>query len=523
MLLTTSEQMRSIDRRTIKEFRISAYSLMERAGFAVAQTAIQMLGATCRKRVEILCGKGNNGGDGFVVGRLLTMQGADVRCILLGDRSAVEGASRTQMDLAENGGARIVQINEDSELDLLPGTDLIIDAILGTGLKGPATGLAACAIQKANEHSSPILSVDIPSGLLPNSMPPNRADMESWSCIKADRTVTIGLMKVELATYPGRDWAGRVDVADIGFPKEAIDAEALWLSMPSLAEMADILPRRAQDVHKGSVGRIAIIAGSPGMTGAATLASEASMRAGAGVTILGAPASLQDILSTKLTEVMVRALPETAERCLSLDAAGPIEKLISWSDVTAIGPGLSTNDATSRLIRKIVASSTQPMVIDADGLNACAEDREALSNRRAPTVITPHVGELSRLTGLSSDQIAKDRICAARNAAHSFGAVVVLKGAGTVVSSQDGRVSINPTGNSGMATAGVGDVLTGIIAGVMAQGLDAFEAAILGVYLHGLSGDLSAATIGPHSLLARDLIQNLPEAIKKVSKECLRD
>lgn len=515
--------MRSIDRRTIKEFRIPAYSLMERAGFAVAQTAIQMLGAISRRRVEILCGKGNNGGDGFVVGRLLTTQGADVRCILLSDRSAVDGAARTHMDLAEHGGARIVQINEDAELDLLPRTDLIIDAILGTGLKGPPTGLTACAIRKANKDGSPILSVDVPSGLLPDSMAPDRGDIESWTCIKADRTVTIGLMKVELATYPGREWAGRVDVADIGFPQAAIDAENLWLSMPSISEMADMLPQRDETSHKGSVGRVAIIAGSPGMTGAATLASEASMRVGAGVAILGAPASLQDILSTKLTEVMVRALPETPERCLSLDAASLIEEMISWSDVTAIGPGLSTNDATSLLIRQTVERSTRPMVIDADGLNAFVEDKEALANRTAPTVITPHVGELSRLTDLSAEQIGKDRIGVARNAAHHFGTVVVLKGSNTVVSSPDGRVSINPTGNSGMATAGAGDVLTGIIAGIAAQGLDVFGAAVLGVYLHGLAGDLSATRIGPHSLLARDLIQNLPEAMKKVSEACLRD
>ena len=518
MLLVTSEQMSSIDRRTIHDFGISAYSLMERAGFAVAQTAIQMIGAMAGRRVEILCGKGNNGGDGFVVGRLLSMQGADVRCILLADRDAVEGAARTHMDLAEHGGVRICAISSPDEIDLLPGTDLIVDAILGTGLKGPPSGLPSEAISRVNNHSAPVLSVDMPSGFLPGMGPPEALGREDRRCVVADRTVTIGLMKMEMATYPGRDWAGQVDVADIGFPAEAIEAEALWLSVPSLREMAMVLPGRRQDAHKGDLGRVAIVAGSPGMTGAACLAAQATMRSGAGMAIVGTPESLMDIMSTKLTEVMVRGLNETDMHTVSTRAIPQIQKLTHWGDVLAIGPGLSRDRETAELVRQVVGESEVPMVVDADGLNAFEGFSGLLAERKSVAVLTPHIQELARLTGAAAVDISRDRVGSARSAAVDMGVTIVLKGAGTVVASPDGKVSMNPNGNPGMATAGSGDVLTGVIAGLMAQGMDTRAAAILGVYIHGLSGDIAADAVGQHSVIAGDLVLHLPTAIRRVAK-----
>jgi len=256
------------------------------------------------------------------------------------------------------------------------------------------------------------------------------------------------------------------------------------------------------------------------MTGAATLTSSAAMRSGAGMAILGAPESLVDVLSVKLTEVMVRPLTETSEQSLSLNAEPAVQSLLEWGDVLAIGPGLSQQPETSELVRRVVAQSPCPLVIDADGLNAYTNQGDILAQRNSEAVITPHVAELSRLTGTKEDEILSDRIAAARRAAEQFDLVVALKGAGTVVASPDGRASINPTGNPGMATAGAGDVLAGITAGLMAQGMKAFEATILGVYLHGLSGDIAAAAVGTHSMMAGDLLTCLPKAIVQMESGC---
>lgn len=520
MLLCTPEQMRSIDRRTIEEFHISGYSLMERAGVGVTQTAVQMLGGIAGKRVEILCGKGNNGGDGFVVGRLLTEQGADVRCLVLCAPTTLEGAAKRHMDQAEQVGARIIEITDGSQIDLVPGADLIVDAILGTGLQGPVRSLAAQAITCINKHDCPVLSVDVPSGFNPEIGPPDEIDREAWPCVLADQTVTIGLMKVGLPTLPGKKWSGHLVVADIGFPPEAIEAEGLMLFSPSCEEIQAMMPRRKHGAHKGDCGRVVVVAGSVGMTGAATLTSSAAMRSGAGMAILGAPESLVDVLSVKLTEVMVRPLTETSEQSLSLNAEPAVQSLLEWGDVLAIGPGLSQQPETSELVRRVVAQSPCPLVIDADGLNAYTNQGDILAQRNSEAVITPHVAELSRLTGTKEDEILSDRIAAARRAAGQFDLVVALKGAGTVVASPDGRASINPTGNPGMATAGAGDVLAGITAGLMAQGMKAFEATILGVYLHGLSGDVAAAAVGTHSMMAGDLLTCLPKAIVQMESGC---
>lgn len=523
MFLCTVEQMRSIDRRTIDQYHIDGFALMERAGGVVTQAAIRMLGKMARKRVEILCGKGNNGGDGFVIGRLLTMQDADVRCLLLGERSELSGDAQRHMSLAEQVGVPIEEITEASRIVIRQQADLIVDAILGTGLKGPARGLVSEAITRINLSCVPVLSVDIPSGFTPNMGAPESGDRPNWLCVRADRTVTIGLMKVDLATYPGKAWAGQIDVADIGFPTEAIEAEKLWLTMPTAHEMSALMPRHTPGAHKGDCGRAVVVAGSVGMAGAAALTAHAAMRTGAGMAILGTPVSMVDIFAVKLTEVMTRPLPETPERTLSLDAESAIRDLSEWGDILAIGPGLSRHAETSELVRRVVSGTQRPMVIDADGLNAFAGHADELRSRKTEAVITPHTGELSRLIDLPAADILTDRIGVARQTAERLDITVVLKGMDTVVAAPTGPVSINPTGNPGMATAGSGDVLTGIIAGLMAQGLPVFDAAVLGVYLHGLSGDLAAAALGQHSLMAGDLITWLPKAIIQVERGCIRD
>ncbi|MDP7236665.1 MAG: NAD(P)H-hydrate dehydratase, partial [Candidatus Latescibacteria bacterium] len=338
--------------------------------------------------------------------------------------------------------------------------------------------------------------------------------------IRADQTVTMGLMKIDLAIYPGKAWGGKTEVADIGFPADAIKAENLWMSMPDREEMARLIPTHHPAEHKGDRGRVAVVAGSVGMAGAAVLTSKAAMRAGAGMTILGAPVSLVDVMAMKMTEVMIRPLPETTARTTGLKALSNIEDMTSWADVLAIGPGLSQHQETTELIRQVVHRSPLPVVLDADGINAFIDHTELFSACASDIVMTPHIGELSRLTNRTAQEIMNDRIGIAKQTAQSLDVTVILKGACSVIADPTGRVSINPTGNPGMATAGSGDVLTGILSALISQGLPVWDAARLGVYLHGLAGDLGAKAMGQHSLIAGDLIDHLPGAFLQVRQTC---
>lgn len=530
MRLCTNAQMRSIDRRTIEDYGLSGYELMERAGCRAAETARQLLGGVSGRSIAVACGKGNNGGDGFVAARYLHQWGATVGCHVLAGRQAFSGDAARHLERLEEAGLSPAY-REDGPLDLLDGLDyadgpdqaerppaLIIDALLGTGLEGPPRGPYGTAIAEINRCPSPVLAVDTPSGLAPGCGFPQSRPRAEWTCVRADLTLAIGLMKVDLATYPGRSWCGSVEVADIGFPDEAVEAEQLYLAMPERSEMTGLVPGHLPCDHKGSRGRVAIVAGSAGMAGAATLASRAALRSGAGMVTLGSPAGLMDALTARHTEVMLRGLPETPEGTLSLAAEPGIESLLSWADVLAVGPGLTRHEETSTLVRRVVSNTEIPVVIDADGVNAFSGLAGDLTGAGAEIVLTPHVFELSRLIGVPFEEIEADRIEAARQTACSLQVTLVLKGADTLVASPRGQVSVNPTGNPGMATAGSGDVLTGTIAALLGQGLGAWNAARLGVYLHGLAGDLGAEAMGPHSLVAGDLIDHLPEAFLNTSE-----
>ena len=518
MILCTSEQMRSIDRRSIESFGVPGFELMERAGRAVALSADRLLGGVAGKRVVILCGKGNNGGDGFVVGRILKEGGARARLLLFADRDAIRGHAATHLTLAEQAGVPIEGVDEGTLGKVSLEADLIIDALLGTGIKGQPDGLIASAVRLINRASSPVLAIDTPSGLMSGVGYPVGSGRDQWPCVKADRTVTIGVMKLDLALYPGRAWAGSVETADIGLPVAAIFEENLWLSYLDRPEMVRLLPLRTPDAHKGDCGRVAIIAGSVGMTGAATLASRAAMRAGAGMALLGAPSSLIDSLATKLTEVMLRPLSETPERALSLEALPDILELAQWADVLAVGPGLSRNPDTAELVRRIVSNVSRPMVIDADGLNAFAGRASLLRECPAEVILTPHTGELARLIERTPEDILTDRVTIARETAVALNVTLVLKGASTLIAAPNGYVAVNSTGNPGLATAGSGDVLTGLIAGLLGQGMPTWDAARLGVFLHGLAGDIAAQRSGLHSLIAGDLIDHLPAAFLQIAR-----
>lgn len=519
MLIATSMQMRAIDQRTIHEFGITGFDLMNRAGKAVCDAAIRDLGRVTGRRILIFCGKGNNGGDGFAAARYLLEEGASVHCCLQTPRDQYTGDAAAHLAMILQTDASVSHIPVDQLAGMPVEADLIIDAILGTGIRGSLRGWPAEAVKCINHAASRVLSVDMPSGLSGTCDFPDPDDLHNWPCILADRTLAIGLRKIELALYPGLAWAGIVETADIGFPAAAVAAENIQVFMPDHAEMNRLIPTHRPEEHKGDRGKVAIVAGSVGMAGAATLTAQAAMRAGAGMALLGAPASLLDVLAVKLTEVMLKPLPETDLQSTGMKAAPVIENMTTWADALAIGPGMTRHPETSEVIRKSAVHSPLPLVLDADGINAFIGYAEQLADCKSEVVITPHIGEMSRLTEMPPETIFEDRILATKQTAEKLRVIVVLKGACTVAAHPDGKVSINPTGNPGMATAGSGDVLTGIITALISQRLTPWDAARLGVYLHGLAGDIGCRKKGPHSLIARDIISCLPCAFKEVTHD----
>ena len=510
--IVTTEEMRKIDRRTIEDVGVPGLLLMENAGLGVVRVIEEVLSETNGRRVTVVCGKGNNGGDGMVIARHLFNRGISVRIILIGKKEQLQGDALINMRIVDSFGLEIDEVNDKKILRRVDEGDLIVDALLGTGITGEVQGFYADVIEWMNRSSVPVVSVDVPSGL--------HADDGTFegACVRAYRTVTMAEIKRGLVLPPGRELAGELTVADIGAPAFVSESVGVRTFIIEEEDVRERLPERPVSAHKGAFGKILIIAGSTGMTGAAVLASMAALRVGGGLTILGIPESLNPILEEKLTEVMTKPLPETNQGTLSENAESEIDELLEWADVLAVGPGVTTVPKTAELVRKIVMKSKKPMVIDADGLNAFSGMAELLGKKEGPTVMTPHYGELSRIINLSIEEIAVNRIEVARECAGRFGAVVVLKGAPTVIANPEGEVFVNSTGNSGMATPGSGDVLTGMIVGLLGQGCAPLDASLCGVFLHGLSGDISAELQGQRSLIAGDLVDYISEALLSVGE-----
>jgi hydroxyethylthiazole kinase-like uncharacterized protein yjeF len=387
-----------------------------------------------------------------------------------------------------------------------------VDALLGTGVTGAVTGLLAEAIRWINRQPCPVVAVDLPSGLHSDT---GRFD---GAAVQADFTATLSEMKIGLVLPPGRDLAGEISVVDIGAPPSVASGLDVHTHLLEPEDIFHALPFRPSDGHKGTFGKILVLAGSRGMTGAAALSSLATLRAGAGLTMLGIPESLNPILEAKCTEVITKPLPETESGSLSLTAESVIDELTGWADVLVVGPGLSLHPETIALIQKIIQKDRLPLVLDADGINALEGEASLLKRRKNPTILTPHPGELARLTGRSISSISADPVAAARDTAAEFRAICVLKGSPSVIASPNGEVVVNPTGNSGLGTGGTGDVLTGVIGGLLAQQAAPFEAAYSGVYLHGLAGDLAADALGQRSLIAGDLLDFLPRAFLEIER-----
>lgn len=501
--------MRNIDRRTIVDFGVPGCVLMENAGRSVVTVIKTRFKNLKNLKVVIVTGKGNNGGDGFVVARWLRNLGTSPECFILGKEEELKGDAKLNFEIIKRTEECIIEI-EDGKLELLSesvrNADLVVDAIFGTGFKGRPEGIVSKVIEIVN-RARRILSIDCPSGL----------DVTNGSvegvCVKADITVSMCLPKLGLFFYPGKKFVGELWVVDIGAPKEAIEKENIRNWVLDVDEIANAIPQRQEDGHKGDFGYCVVVAGSVGMTGAAALTSTSVLKSGAGLVTLCLPESMNSAMESKLTEVMTYPLPETKEKTISKNALKSLRSFLKKADVVTIGPGISTNIETRDFVRKLIKIDL-PLVIDADGLN-CIK-LEHLKKRLNQTIITPHPGELSELTGMSIEKIEKGRVEIARDVATEYKIVVALKGAPTVIAAHNGDIFINPTGNSGLATAGSGDVLTGIISSFLAQGASPVDAAKIGVYLHGVAGDLAAKEKTEYGMMAQDIVDKIPSAVKRV-------
>ena len=519
MKLATPQQMRAIDSCAINEYGIPGILLMENAASAVAAKAVSMLGGCKGKRVLVLAGGGNNGGDAFAAARLLYCKGAGVCVYLTGAKGKISGDALTNLNILEKIGLQVNEINDENDIGRLRADmkepDMILDGIFGTGLGRDVEGIAAAVINEANTSGKPILSIDIPSGI------DGTTGRIRGTCIKAAATVTFGLVKTGLAVHPGCECAGRLTVADIGIPESVMERQPINVELIEAGDAARLLPvRKAEaDSSKANYGRALLITGSPGMTGSGCLASMAALRSGAGLVYTGVPGSLSHIYGAALTEPVVIPLEDGGSGFLAAESVGWILDNMGRMDVVAIGPGLTACEGVKGVVNKLICKSKVPLVLDADALNVLSGNAGVLKKSGVDIVITPHPGEMSRLTGIETGRIQEDRLETACRFAMEYKVTVVLKGSRTVVALPDGRAFVNPTGNAGMATAGAGDVLTGIIAGLMAQGVGAGDAAVAGVYLHGLAGDMSALSSGLHSLTAGDLIDHLPGAFKELIRD----
>lgn len=514
MKIVTSAQMRDIDHAVIGEMRIPGLRLMENAGKGVADTLLKHFPEA--NSVGFLCGKGNNGGDGLVCARHLLQRGKSVEVFLLAKADDLKGDAKANVTayLSLTPQPRLTEITTEDQLKQaslsLKKFDVLVDALLGTGTSGQIRGLTSLAVDIMNNTEKPIVSIDMPTGL--------DADRGTTlgKCIKPQLTITLGLPKVGLVTYPGAKHVGHLEIVDIGIPEKVIREKHVYLNWITEDEIATLLPSRDPDSHKGSYGHVLVLAGSPGLTGAATLTSLAGLRSGAGLVTLGIPHSLQSAMATKLTEVMTWGLPETAKHSLDMNAEPLILDFLHKANVLAVGPGISTHEQTLALVRRLIQASTRPMVIDADGLSAFSQDPVVCKSAKVPLILTPHPGEMARLIHSTTKDVQSNRIGIAQKFAKEYKVYLVLKGARTIIAEPGGQVYLNPTGNPGMATGGAGDVLTGIIAGFLAQGLSPLEACLLGTYLHGSAGDIAVGDLTQFSLIAGDLLTYLPKAIQKI-------
>jgi hydroxyethylthiazole kinase-like uncharacterized protein yjeF len=514
--LATAAEMRRADRRAIEDLGVPGVVLMENAGRGAADLIERVLGPARGRRVAVVAGKGNNGGDGFVVARHLAGRGATVEVWLVAAVADVGGDARVNLAILGPAGIALTEVRGGDGLEALgralSGADVIVDALLGTGASGAASGPLAGAIEAINRAGRPVVALDLPSGLATDD------GTEPGPVVRADLTVAFGLAKPALYLLPGALRAGRVEVADLGVPREWL-ARGVRLGLLEAADVAGMLPPRALDAHKGRHGHLLVVAGSRGKTGAAALACRGALRAGTGLVTCATPASQQPVIAALLAEAMTEALPETAAATLSEAALERVLALARHVDALAVGPGVGLEAETQRAVRELVRTADRPMVVDADALTALVGHLALVREAAAPRLLTPHPGEAARLLETSVARVQADRLGSARALAEASGAIVALKGALSVVATPDGDTTLNPTGNPGLATGGTGDVLTGIAGGLLAQGLAPGPALRAAVYVHGLAGDLAVRSRGDVGLLAGDVAEAVPAALARLAAE----
>jgi hydroxyethylthiazole kinase-like uncharacterized protein yjeF len=513
MIVVTAEQMREMDRLTIHKYGVPSLTLMERAGERIVTALLQRLQGVAKKGVLIVAGKGNNGGDGFVVARLLKRKRILCEVALLARRDELSPDATHNLKAFLKVRGKVTDIAPGSVSSLserMKGKGLLVDALLGTGTKNEVRGLYAEGITLMNAAGLPIVAVDIPSGL------DTDRGIPLGVAVQAEMTVSLGYPKLGQVTYPGLNYVGDLVVADIGIDARAVAEVNPRTGVLESEDMRWLVPRREPDTHKGTYGHVLVVAGSRGKTGAAIMACRAAMRSGAGLVTLAAPRSLNNVLAGSLVEVMTEPLRDNAAEEMETLSDEEWHRLLDRKDVLLFGPGLGVNDSTRNALRWLLRNLGVPWVIDADGLNNLALDLERLRHGKVPPVITPHPGEMARLMGEDTAAVNRDRVGVARAFAVKHRCHVVLKGARSVIATAEGNVFINPTGNPGMASGGMGDVLAGMLAALLGQGFNAEDAMKLGVYLHGFVGDRVAAQKGEIGLIASDVIEGLPAAIKSL-------
>jgi NAD(P)H-hydrate epimerase len=535
MKVVTAEEMRLIDKKTIEEYGVPGVVLMERAGLAVAARIKEIFG---RKKVIVVSGSGNNGGDGFVVARSLYKEGWDVRVFLTSRPEDLKGDALLQYNIAIKFGVNISPVKEllTHYSSLITKHSIFVDALLGTGLSKNVTGVLSEVIRFLNKPNIPIISVDIPSGISSDT------GQVMGEAVRADCTVTFGLPKRGHLLYPGVQYSGELFIEDIGFPEELLRSDKLKVELLMKNDVSPLLPERQRYSHKGDYGHVLIVAGSRGKTGAAFMAAKACLRSGAGLVTIGIPESLADIFQSRVTEEMTLILPDKGDGTLSEKASKVILNFLNEkADVIAIGPGIGVSADTKKIVETLIKHCVSPLVIDADGINSLKGVKEVVSKSKAPIILTPHPGEMAKLLNpltppftkgrdrlatrgqrgitVRIPDIERDRINVALSFAKKTRTCLVLKGVPTIIAGPDERAYINSTGNAGMASAGTGDVLTGMISGFLSQGIKPLNASILGVFMHGLAGDIAASEKGEHSLIATDIIDKIHSAFYYLSHE----
>jgi len=525
MKILTAAQMREVDRLTTERYGVPSLELMENAGSRVVEFLQQKFPDLNRRRIFVLCGKGNNGGDGFVVARRLKELGAEPQVLLFGPPENVRGDAAVNLKRWKEASQRLQVIADASAWESwrarIAAAEIIVDALLGTGLSSSVEGLLRAVIDEVNQlgKKAVVIAVDIPSGL-----PSDGAELCGPS-VRAHYTVTFTAPKVGEILSPNCEQVGELLVRSIGTPVELLeDNPDLKLNWLEPQEFRHLALRRKRGGHKGDYGHALIVAGSRGKTGAGVLAAWGALRAGVGLATVATPGTVLPIVASLLPELMTEPLPSTEADTVSLGSLdyGRFEALTKGKNVMAIGPGLSTHPETQQFVRAVVSNCVLPVILDADGLNAFAGRASELRQRKCSALaITPHPGEMARLLGSTSAEVQSRRLETALEAAAAWNAFVVLKGHRTIIAAPDGRAFVNSTGNPGMGTGGTGDVLTGILAGLTAQfGIEQWERVLgLGVYLHGLAGDLAAEEVGETPMMASDLVRAIPRAFLKVVGE----